>query len=232
MELTAEEIVLKYKDGRNDLTILNELNVTFKPGAVNVLIGPSGSGKSSLLYLLSGLRKATSGVIKFNDILISDTTGTEKIRYENFGFIFQHSFLIPYLNVTENICMARKDMDLKSKAEELLKKLKIQDLAKKKIYQLSGGEKQRVAIARALVKEPSVIFADEPTASLDKENAKNVFNILRKNSKDKIVIIATHDTSLINENDHVFVIDDGKIMEQNPDNDTKEPLQSRKKHKK
>ncbi len=211
MEIKGEKIFLQYEDGQNKRTILDNIDVNFKSGAVNVILGPSGSGKSSLLYLLSGLRKPTGGIIKFNDTVISDSKSSEIVRYKNFGFIFQHAFLIPYLNVTENICMARKDMDLKSKAEDMLKRLNIRNLAKKKIYQLSGGEKQRVAIARALVKDPLVVFADEPTASLDKYNAKNVFNILRKNSKDRIVIVATHDTSLIKKGDNVFMIDDGKI---------------------
>jgi len=213
MELVAKKITLKYKDGESSRVILDNISLSFKRSRSNIIIGPSGSGKSSLIYLLSSLRNPSSGEVFFNDTQITNRKNSDQIRYEHFGFVFQQHFLIPYLSVFENICLARKDKDLKNEATRLLDELGIGNLSHKKPHQISGGERQRVAIARALVKKPAIIFADEPTASLDKNNAIKIFKLLKDAARTCIVIVATHDTSLLGGDERILRIDNTKIIE-------------------
>lgn len=216
MVLSAENLTMKYRDGENDRTILDNISVEFKENTRNILVGPSGSGKSTMLYLLSTLREPTSGIIKLDNETISFSKKAEQIRYEKFGFIFQQSFLLPYLNAKENICMARNDMDFSRKADEWLEKFNLSYLTRKYPYQMSGGEKQRVSIIRALIKNPCVVFADEPTASLDRENAKFVFEILEKEMSECILIATTHDLSILNGGEKIYRITERKLIEDKP----------------
>ena len=213
MKLVAKNLGLEYSDGSSVRKVLNNINLEIKEKECAVLIGPSGSGKSSLMYLLSALRKPTTGSVFLNDVDISKAKNIDQIRYENFGFIFQQHFLIPYLSVIENICKAKKDDNIKVKenAYELLDSLGIKKLANKLPYQLSGGERQRVAIARALIKNPVVIFADEPTASLDKENALQIYSLLIKHSSNSILVMTTHDISLLGGTERVIDVENLNI---------------------
>lgn len=212
MVLSAEYLTMKYRDGESDRIILQDISVEFKEKTQNILIGPSGSGKSTLLYLLSTLRNPTTGVIRLGDETISFNKNAEQIRYEKFGFIFQQAFLLPYLNAKENICMAQKDKNLSAQADEWLERLNLSDLAYKYPYQMSGGERQRIAIIRALIKKPCVVFADEPTAALDQDNARLVFEILKQEMSEGILIVATHDHSLLNGEEQIYKIDDKKLI--------------------
>ena len=211
MILSAENITKRYLDGESERTILQDVSVEFEDKNCHILVGPSGSGKSTLLYLLSTLREPTSGLVKLNNDVISSRKNAEAIRYEQFGFIFQQAFLLPYLTAKENICIARKDRKLSALADAWLEKFKMSNLSQKYPHQLSGGERQRVAIIRALIKKPSVIFADEPTASLDRENAKIVFNALKQEVAGSILIVATHDLSLLNGDEKIYEIADKTI---------------------
>ena len=143
---------------------------------------------------------------------LTTTRDTAKVRYDHFGFVFQQHFLVPYLTVRENVCLARKDKNLKEEASRILTALDIEKISDKCSYEISGGERQRVAIARALVKNPDVIFADEPTASLDKENAHNVFSLLKEKTKDRILVLSTHDTSLLEGDERVIRIENCKLI--------------------
>jgi len=212
VDLTAHNLTLTYRDGDTSRTIIDDVSVGFDDSRASVLLGPSGSGKTSLLLLLSSLRRPTSGTVTFNGRPITETKTAESIRYEHFGFVFQQHFLIPYLSVLENVCMARRDRDLRRPALEILEWLGIRELATHKPYQLSGGERQRVAIARALVKRPSVIFADEPTASLDRDNAVNIYSVLRSFSHGCILIVATHDPSLLAGDEQVLTISRSRLV--------------------
>lgn len=160
---------------------------------------------------LAHLRQPTKGKVYWNGQELTGMKHNERIRYEHFGFVFQQHFLIPYLTVMENVCIANNDRNLKESAREILEQLGIASLTQKQPFELSGGERQRVAIARALVKHPDVIFADEPTASLDKENAIKIFSLLKDASKKCIVIMATHDTSLLNGDERVLVLENARI---------------------
>lgn len=208
--LSAEALTIKFRDGSQDNVILDSVDISFSKGETVILSGPSGCGKSSLLYALALLREPSDGVIKYNNKIVEGRKVKEDIRYDDFGFVFQQHFLIPYLSVMENICL--KSNARREDAEALLEKVGMSNMADKKIYQLSGGQKQRVAIARALVSNPVVIFADEPTASLDRENAIQIYNLLKEVSKDKVLIMATHDKSLLDGTEKVYTFGNKKIV--------------------
>lgn len=215
--LSCKKLCLEYPDGENTKTVLNGINLDINKGDNVILLGPSGSGKSSLIYLLSTLRKPTKGEVYLEDALISskDKKIVADIRKKRFGFIFQMHFLIPYLSVIENVLAAdnSRDKSAREKAIGILKKLKMSGHINKKIYQLSGGERQRVAIARALMNDPDIIFADEPTASLDHKTAVDVINVLKNYKEDSILIMATHDTSILQGDERIVRIVEGKAIE-------------------
>jgi putative ABC transport system ATP-binding protein len=190
-------------------------NINFKHESKGLLgvIGPSGSGKSSMLYLMSGLKTPTSGELFYCGRELTRMTADEraKLRHKEFGFVFQRGYLLEYLSVLDNILVPVNDSakETKEKAFELLERLGIKKLVGKMPYQLSGGQRQRIAIARALINDPKVIFADEPTAALDHKSAFEVMTLLSEMSKDKLVIVVTHDKSILDSNCEIIGIWDG-----------------------
>jgi len=176
------------------------------------ILGPSGSGKTSLLYVLSGIRQPTSGIVYFNgQELPSAIDARNKLRRSQMGFVFQLHFLMNYLTVYENIMVGSCNGD-RWKTLELIERLGLQGLEKRFPYQLSGGQRQRVAIARALANKPRVVFVDEPTASLDRNNAIKVVSLLQDISKGACVVIVTHDPSILVEADGIMRLQDGAII--------------------
>lgn len=191
-----------------------ELNLPDK-GLIGI-IGPSGSGKSTLMYCLSTLKKPTEGSILYNgeEITALSDAKREILRRQEFGFVFQKHYLVPYMTAMDNVMVAGKgnQKDLKEKAQEYLTAFGLKEREfYKKPSKLSGGQCQRVAIARAMINDPKVIFADEPTASLDHENAFNVMRILKQYAKDRLVIVVTHDRSILSDVDMVVEMWDGKL---------------------
>ena len=180
------------------------------------IIGPSGSGKSTLMYCLSTLKMPTEGSIVYNG---TELTGIghaqrEKLRRREFGFIFQKHYLVPYMTAMDNCLVAavQKGSEVQTKAEDCLKELGLSEKEwRKKPAKLSGGQCQRVAIARAMINDPKVIFADEPTASLDHENAFTVMKILKKYSSERLVLVVTHDRSILQDADQIIEMWDGEI---------------------
>lgn len=186
-----------------------------KKGLIGI-IGPSGSGKSTLMYLMSTLKKPIDGSIKYCEKEITKLSYKEResLRRNEFGFIFQKHYLVPYMSAIDNVTVASTSSlkDAESKAKELLSDLGLKDKDMNKIpSKLSGGQCQRVAIARSLINSPKVVFADEPTASLDHENAFNAMNILRKYSEDRLIIVVTHDRSILSGADKIIEMWDGAI---------------------
>ncbi len=182
------------------------------------IIGPSGSGKSTLMYCLSTLKKPVEGSILYNDRELTEISSKERevLRRQEFGFIFQKHYLIPYMGAMDNVMVAsmNQGFEAREKARTFLKNLGIKDKEfRKKPSKLSGGQCQRVAIARAMINDPKVVFADEPTASLDHENAYNVMNILKEYSKDRLVLVVTHDRSILDGADRIIEMWDGEITE-------------------
>lgn len=180
------------------------------------IIGPSGSGKSTLMYCLSTLKKPTEGTVEYNgkDITSISSSEQEKLRRKEFGFVFQKHYLVPYLSACENVMVAGtgSDDDVGKKTEKYLKDLGLKEREfRKKPAKLSGGQCQRVAIARAMINDPRVLFADEPTASLDHENAFNVMRILKEYSKERLVVVVTHDRSILGDVDMMVELWDGNL---------------------
>lgn len=208
--LYIDNVSLIYQDGNRQKKVLSNISLNVNENEFISLLGPSGSGKSSLLYILSLLKMPTSGNVYFLGKKVTNYKDVVRLRYENFGFVFQRHYLIPYLSVLENVCVAKYDSAIKKEAEEILDQLGIINLAQKKVFCLSGGEQQRVAIARALVKKPRIIFADEPTASLDHKHATDVMEILNKMKEQSTVICATHDMSILPKNTRqIYIKNDG-----------------------
>lgn len=182
------------------------------------IIGPSGSGKSTLMYCLSTLKEPTEGMILYNGRQITGVANAEreKLRRREFGFIFQKHYLVPYVNALDNVLVGalEKGPETKKKASDFLRDLGLSEKEfGKKPKKLSGGQCQRVAIARAMINDPKVIFADEPTASLDHENAFNVIKILKKYSDERLVLIVTHDKSILKDADQIIEIWDGELSQ-------------------
>lgn len=204
-------------DAKNNggTTALKDITLSINPKTTVGLLGPSGSGKSSLLYILSGLRKPTSGSVQFNSHELTNMTLDQlaELRKNNFGFIFQQHFLINYMTIMENILVPLNDSSkaLRKKASNLLNELGIGQYANSYPDQLSGGQRQRAAIARALINEPSVIFCDEPTSALDHKSAVEVMNLLKGYSDDSTIILVTHDESLLDSSMEKVYIQDGMI---------------------
>lgn len=203
-------------DKEEKVCAVNDVSLTLPDTGFVGIIGPSGSGKSSLMYCLSTLKEGTSGEIVYNgkDYKTLTRGELERLRREQFGFVFQHHFLVGYMNVLDNVMVAAKEntAEVKKRAQELLQELRIKPTElKKKPKQLSGGQRQRCAIARALINEPKVLFADEPTASLDHENAFRVMHYLKEYAKEHLVLVITHDYSILEGADRIIEIWDGEI---------------------
>ena len=195
---------------------LKEIDLTLPDKGLIGIIGPSGSGKSTLMYCLSTLREPTEGSIIYNGIEITAVTGKERerLRRTEFGFIFQKHYLVPYMSALDNVMVAATGSknEVQEKASALLAELGLSEKEfVKKPARLSGGQCQRTAIARAMINDPKVVFADEPTASLDHENAFNVMRILKKYSEERLVMVITHDKSILADADLVMEIWDGEL---------------------
>ncbi|OTP10053.1 ABC transporter ATP-binding protein [Enterococcus sp. 10A9_DIV0425] len=210
-----------FKDGDEVIQALKKTNMTINKGEFVAVIGPSGSGKSTFLTIAGGLQTPSKGTVFINDEPFSERPEKErvKLRFKEIGFILQASNLVPFLSVKKQLALVDKvkHENRQKEAEKLFEQLGVDGLVNKYPEDLSGGERQRVAIARALYNDPSIILADEPTASLDSEKAKEVVNILAKESKEKnkAIIMVTHDTRLIDRCDKVFMIEDGVFREKN-----------------
>jgi putative ABC transport system ATP-binding protein len=214
MQITGRQINLIYDINKEDCTYaFRNIDICLSSRELVGIMGPSGCGKSSLLYVLSGMRKPTSGTVYYDDVDIESYSINEKarIRKLKFGLIFQKHFLIEYLSVLENVMIAvdLNTEEYKDKAMDVLENLKISHLAKRKPEQLSGGQKQRTAIARALMNNPEVIFADEPTASLDHNSALEVIGVLEQLKDRSTIIIATHDATILRNADRRIELWDG-----------------------
>lgn len=180
------------------------------------IIGPSGSGKSTLMYCLSTLKVPTEGSIVYNDTEITKVPPSERerLRRKEFGFVFQKHYLVPYMSAIDNVKVASSCSagEADAKARTLLEELGLSEKEfSKKPAKLSGGQCQRVAIARAMINDPKVVFADEPTASLDHENAFKVMEMLKRYSGERLVLVITHDKSILKDADSIIEIWDGEI---------------------
>ena len=203
------------------MTALKGINFNVKQGEFVSIIGPSGSGKSTFLTISGGLQTPTSGEIAINGQSFSDLSEKKRadLRFKEIGFILQSSNLIPFLKVKEQFYLVDRVSHQKQNEtviDDLLKSLDIYDLKESYPRDLSGGERQRVAIARALFNDPSLILADEPTASLDTDHAFEVVKLLVKEAheKQKATVMVTHDARMIKWSDRVYRMKDGDLIEE------------------
>ena len=209
-----------FRDGSNEITALDHVNLTIEKSTFNAVLGTSGSGKTTLLNMLGGLDKPTSGsvIIDGTDITGMKDKELSIFRRKKIGFIFQSYNLVPTLNLYENIVFPMdpdgRKVD-KNYVEQIIRSLHLQDRLGDYPHQLSGGQQQRVAIARALAAKPAVILADEPTGNLDSKNSQNVAGLLREcvSTYRQTVVMITHDLELAQIADRVIRIEDGRLQE-------------------
>ncbi len=222
--LKTENLTRRLEDEAIPVTLVRQANVEVREGEYVAIKGPSGSGKSSLLYLLGLLDRPTSGKIYFRDQDISNFSQNKlaQLRLEQMGFVFQFHFLLPEFTSLENVMIPMRklgnlsDKEIKIAATERLAELGLADHINKLPSQLSGGQRQRVAIARALANNPKLILADEPTGNLDTVSSENVQEILQNLVKTHgcSVVVVTHDPEFAQRCDRTITIVDGAIVEE------------------
>jgi putative ABC transport system ATP-binding protein len=223
--IIIEDLHKQYGVGDAAVEALKGVNMQVGPGEVVGLVGPSGSGKSTLLKCLGAVIEPTSGRMILGGETIYDQKWNIKdlgaLRRDSIGFVFQAPYLIPFLDVIDNVALilmlaGRSNDESRKRAMELLEALDVAHRAKAMPSELSGGEQQRVAIARALMSRPPVILADEPTAPLDSERALAVMKILNEMAKqyETAIIVVTHDEKIIPTFKRIYHIRDGKTIEE------------------
>jgi putative ABC transport system ATP-binding protein len=216
--LKLKKVNLKYQTEKESIKVLKDIDLTTKKKDTISIVGESGSGKTSLIMLIGGLEKATSGKIFFQDQEITALSEDEvsEIRRKHIGIVFQSFYLIPNYTAVENVALTLELNKLKNpekQAKELLDRFGLKNRFNNLPSQLSGGEQQRVAIARAIAMKPELILADEPTGNLDTENSIMISDILFKYVKDEgsSLIMVTHDPKLADKAKRKIKIKDGKI---------------------
>ena len=216
--LKLTDINLNYKTDNNLIKVLQDINLEVKFKETLSIVGESGSGKTSLIMLIGGLEKASSGKIFFENNEITNMSEDEisNIRRKNIGIVFQSFYLIPNYTALENVSLTleiNKISNAEIKAKEILERFGLSERFYNLPSQLSGGEQQRVAIARSIVMKPKLILADEPTGNLDSENSELISKILFdyvKNEKATLIMV-THDNNLANQTMKKIKIKDGRI---------------------
>jgi putative ABC transport system ATP-binding protein len=219
--LETKNVVKTYKVDNGTIYAVNDVSLQVKAGEFVALVGPSGSGKTTMLAMLAALLRPSDGDILIDGQSLSKMSEGDraKFRRQNIGFTFQANNLVPYLTAQENVeLMLRFNNKLdragKQRAQELLARLGLGDRLKNLPSQLSGGQQQRVAIARALIHNPSVVLADEPTASLDTERAFQVVETFANliHEQNRAGIMVTHDLRLTEYVDRVIQMQDGQVV--------------------
>ncbi|MEN1966696.1 ABC transporter ATP-binding protein [Lentibacillus sp. N15] len=221
---TADGVKKTFTNGEVQEQILKGINLSLKKGEITALVGASGSGKSTLLTIAAGLQRASDGTILFDgqDVTAMSQEEIRKIRASEFGFVFQSSHLVPFLTVAEQLMLMLDVSGAKMKKhkqkEETKRILQLVGMDHRKdAYpaSLSGGEKQRVAISRAIIHKPKMLFADEPTASLDSKRSKEVMTLIRELtiSQNITTLMVTHDEEMLSYADTILTMKDGLILE-------------------
>lgn len=215
--IRAKQVHRSYHLGKKEIEVLKGIDLEINAGEKVFLCGPSGAGKTTLMYTLAGLESPKKGQVYIGDVDFYNMSSSHQARLRNdkIGYIFQNYFLLPELTALENVMVPGLigGASHGEQAEEALARVGLAKRVDHLPAELSGGEQQRVAIARALVNSPSIIFADEPTGNLDSANGDEVMKILMEvvEEQNATLVVVTHDSSLSGLGDRVFTIKDGKV---------------------
>lgn len=220
-QIEIDDCIKIYKRGKIEVVALRGLTCKFHPGEITVIMGPSGCGKTTLLNLIGGLDRPTSGkiIVDGKDICKLSEKEIEKYRRNKIGYVFQFMNLIPELDARENIALpmlltGKSSQERNLRVNEMLKMVRLENRGHHKPDEMSGGEQQRIAIAAAFSNNPGIILCDEPTGELDSDSKYMIMALLRaiiSKFRDKIIIIVTHDTELNKVADRLYYIRDGVI---------------------
>jgi putative ABC transport system ATP-binding protein len=219
--IKVNNLTKTYHETEIPVHAVNGINLNFEKGEFTAIVGPSGCGKTTLMNMIGGLDKPTSGYVEVNEKDISELSSSKLIdfRLRNIGFVFQAYNLIPVLTARENVEFImqlqnwnKKEMNERTKA--LLESVGLAAKINSRPNQMSGGEQQRVAVARALASKPQFVLADEPTANLDSHATSQLLDIMKKlNTDEKITFIfSTHDQRVIDKARRVITLEDGKVI--------------------
>lgn len=218
-DIVLSSIAKSYQAGERLLPVLHDISLDIESGESVAIMGPSGSGKSTLLHIMGALDYPTAGRVMLAGRDLSRLSETELARLRNreIGFVFQNFFLLPYFSILENVCLPSvyrgADSDGRKTAADLLRRLGLGDRLHHKPHALSGGERQRAAIARALINSPRIIFADEPTGSLDTATGDSIMDLLLEiNQSGTTLIVITHDPRVAKRANRIIHIADGRLL--------------------
>ena len=221
MLLKIDGLSKNYMIGKKNIPVLKKIDLEVKKGEIIAIMGKSGAGKSTLLNILGTLDRPDSGSIKFSgeDILTFNDKKLAEFRNKNIGFVFQFHYLLPEFDAVENVMMpglitGKNEKELRKKAEEMLRRMGLEDRFSHRSNELSGGEQQRVAFARALINKPALILADEPSGNLDQHSSEKLHEIMWAFAKEfnTAFIVVTHDASLAKKADRIINMVDGVIL--------------------
>lgn len=218
--LKLEDVSKDFISGSVKTSILKHISLDISEGDFTVIMGPSGAGKSTLLYVSSGMEKTSKGSIQYKNQELTNLNEKEMadIRANDFGFVFQQANLVSNLTLEENVLVAgymkkqNKQKAVKERTRMLLEMMNVQEARTRLPSDVSGGEAQRAAVARAVINEPAILFADEPTGALNKQNTLEVLDLLGNLNKDgQSIIMVTHDIHAALRGDRILYIEDGQI---------------------
>lgn len=229
MDLTLDHVTLVYPDGESTVTAVDDVSLTVPAGTTTAVLGPSGSGKSSLLAVAATLTTPTSGEVRIGDDVVNAPTSSAgsavssdaaRLRRDRIGIVFQQPQLIASLTALENLELmshlrGERPSAHRDRALELLDAVGLRDVASKRPGQLSGGQRQRVAIARALMNHPEVLLVDEPTSALDHTRGVQIIELITRLTRDTgaATIVVTHDEATLDTVDARVHLADGRLVE-------------------
>jgi len=210
--LRASDLELEYLDGTRRVRAVDGVSLEVRRGEFLGLVGPSGSGKSSLLFLLAGLRTPSAGRVELlGQLLPRKPDGSAELRRRHVGFLFQEPFLVPYLDVRENALSHATDADAEPRLERLAAAIGMTSMLGERPHRLSGGERQRASLLRALANAPEIVLADEPTANLDQATGHAVMGVLREQTRGRGLLVVTHDPGMLADADRILFLRDGRL---------------------
>lgn len=221
--LSGKDVCKKFVGSSEQEFVLNKVKVDIYEGDFTIIMGASGSGKSTVLYALSGMDKLSSGKVCYKEQEISnyDEKQMATLRSKEFGFVFQQTHLVSNLTLFENVVVAgylnkkKSAKEVQTRAEELLQQMNVETAKNRIPSQVSGGEAQRAAIARAMIHEPGLIFADEPTGALNKRNSDEILHLLtRLNESGQSILMVTHDIRTALRANRILYMEDGQIIDE------------------